>query len=107
MTRPSDDEIKRLRASEEKYRQMMQRANDAIFAIHPESGAILEVNPKHAFIEKLRVLHAADPKSEDLGRYARLLYGQAILAEGGRLPDPASFSKMVMDVLVKATQATA
>jgi len=46
MTRPSDDELKRLKASEEKYRQMVQRANDAIFAIHPESAAILEVNPK-------------------------------------------------------------
>ncbi|MCZ6765563.1 MAG: PAS domain S-box protein [bacterium] len=46
MTRPSEDEIQRLRASEEKYRLMVQRANDAIFAIDPESAAILEVNPK-------------------------------------------------------------
>ena len=33
-----------LRRSEERYRQLMQNAGDAIFIIHPDTGAFLEVN---------------------------------------------------------------
>lgn len=41
-----NDLIKQLRESEEKYRKMIELANDAIFAIDPESGKIVEANPK-------------------------------------------------------------
>ncbi len=41
-----NEEIKRLLESEEKYRKMYERANDAIFAIDTENGEILEANPK-------------------------------------------------------------
>lgn len=38
------DELRRLRESEEKYRKMIQMANDAIFGIDPDSAEIIEVN---------------------------------------------------------------
>jgi PAS domain S-box-containing protein len=38
-------QLQAVRASEEKYRQMVHRASDAIFAIDPKSGRILEANP--------------------------------------------------------------
>ena len=38
------DELRRLRESEEKYRKMIQMANDAIFGIDPDSAEIVEVN---------------------------------------------------------------
>lgn len=41
-----NDLIRQLRESEEKYRKMIELANDAIFAIDPESGKIVEANPK-------------------------------------------------------------
>ena len=46
MGAPSDKEIQRLRESEEKYRKMIERANDAILAIDIDTAEILEANPK-------------------------------------------------------------
>ncbi|MFH1374021.1 MAG: PAS domain S-box protein [bacterium] len=46
MTEADHKEIAHLRESEEKYRKMIELANDAIFAIDPRDGTILEVNPK-------------------------------------------------------------
>jgi len=37
-----------------------------------------------------------------LDDYAQLIYGQAVLAEGGDLPNPGKFSKLVADLMVKA-----
>ncbi len=44
MSSLSDKEIERLRASEDKYRNMIEHAHDAIFAIDAASSVILEVN---------------------------------------------------------------
>lgn len=63
---------------------------------------ILEVNPKHELIQKLRSQFAADPKGSGLKDYARLLYGQALLAEGSQLADPAEYSRLVAELMVKA-----
>jgi PAS domain S-box-containing protein len=40
------DETKRLRDSEEKYRKLFEKANDAVFVIDVSSGDVLEANPK-------------------------------------------------------------
>jgi PAS domain S-box-containing protein len=45
MSSLSDKEIESLRESEEKYRKMIEHANDAIFAIDVDTAVILEVNP--------------------------------------------------------------
>jgi HSP90 family molecular chaperone len=37
-----------------------------------------------------------------LADYAELLYGQAALAEGMQVPDPATFSRLVAELMVKA-----
>ena len=70
----------------------------------PKTKRILEINPDHPFIGQLRVMHAANDQAPELDTYARLLHGQAILAEGGTLPDPGAYSRLVMEV---ATQAVA
>jgi len=46
MSDRNKQELEFLRQSEEKYRQMIELANDAIFSIDPDNGAILEVNLK-------------------------------------------------------------
>jgi molecular chaperone HtpG len=68
----------------------------------PQAKRVLEVNPDHPLLEKLRAAHAADQAAADLSDYAELLYGQAVLAEGGELPNPSRFSKLVADVMARA-----
>jgi molecular chaperone HtpG len=68
----------------------------------PKTKRILEVNPGHPIVEKLQGMFEADPDAAELADYADLLYGQALLAEGGQLKDPGKFAKLVADVMVKA-----
>ncbi len=67
----------------------------------PESKRILELNPDHPLVTGLRDAYAQDEKSEDLGATAELLYGTAVLAEGGELKDPAHFAQLLADRLTK------
>jgi molecular chaperone HtpG len=62
---------------------------------------ILEVNPKHELIRKLRSQFDADPQAAELKDYARLLYGQALLAEGSALPDPAGYGRLIAELMAK------
>ncbi len=68
----------------------------------PGVKRILELNPEHPILGKLQDLFARDATNPALTEYAQLLYGQAVLAEGGELPDPAQFSKLVSNLLLKA-----
>ncbi len=53
----------------------------------PTSKPILEINPMHALVKRMENEQAED-RFED---WARILFDQAILAEGGQLEDPATF----------------
>jgi molecular chaperone HtpG len=68
----------------------------------PETKPILEVNPSHPLLAKLRSLCEEDAKNPRIAEFAELLYGQALLAEGGRLEDPAAFSRRLADLMVQA-----
>ena len=70
----------------------------------PTTKRILELNPKHPLLEKLKALHDKDAATETLKPYAELLYGQALLAEGGQMPDPAALSKHIAGVMLKALE---
>ena len=59
------------------------------------------MNPKHEIVKKLQERFEKDAKDPTIADYAMLLYGQAVLAEGGQLSDPATFSKRVADLMVK------
>ena len=69
----------------------------------PKAKRVLELNPAHPLVTRLQAFHAAHPADERFRRYAELLHGQAILAEGGTLPDPAAFSRRLAELLVQAT----
>src|SRR6201996_6842547 len=62
---------------------------------------ILEVNPKHPLIERLRDT-ADEAAFADL---AHVLYDQAMLAEGGELDDPAIFVRRVNRLIVEGLSA--
>lgn len=68
----------------------------------PPTQRILEVNSGHPLLDALQRVYDADPESPALADYAKLLHGQALLAEGGQLADPAEFARLVADLMVKA-----
>jgi molecular chaperone HtpG len=67
----------------------------------PAPKRILELNPTHPLLARLRAIVERDRSDPALQEYAELLHGQAILAEGGQLPDPAAFSQRVADLLLR------
>lgn len=67
----------------------------------PPIKRILELNPDHGLVTRLREAHAARPDDEGLAETAELLYGMALLAEGGELADPSRFIKLLAGRLEK------
>jgi len=63
----------------------------------PENKPTLEINPKHALIQKLDGFK----ESSDFDEYASVIFDQAILAEGGQLEDPVSYVKRINQLLIK------
>ncbi|WP_374580276.1 molecular chaperone HtpG [Pseudoduganella sp.] len=63
----------------------------------PESKPILEINPQHPLVTRLKYEDAASDKFKD---WAHILFDQALLAEGGTLADPASFVKRMNEMLL-------
>ena len=68
----------------------------------PDAKPILEINPEHPLLAKLKAVCDADAKDSRLADYASLLYGQAMLAEGGKLEDPAAFSRRIAALMLES-----
>ena len=60
------------------------------------SKPILEVNPTHPLVSKLK----AEATSDKFGDWTHLIFDQALLAEGGQLEDPASFVKRLNGLML-------
>ena len=60
----------------------------------PESKPILEINPDHPLVQRLKYEEA---KFND---WSQILFDQAMLAEGGTLADPAGFVKRLNEMLL-------
>ena len=65
------------------------------------SPKILEVNGKHALIKAMSS-QTENGKSEELDKYARLLYDAAIIGEGEAIDDPRDFADRLVDVMEAA-----
>ncbi|MFF8805638.1 molecular chaperone HtpG [Streptomyces omiyaensis] len=72
---------------EKMYRAMGQQI--------PPVKRILELNPAHPLVTALRTAHAAGADDSALAETAELILGGALLAEGGDLPDPARFTRLL------------
>jgi molecular chaperone HtpG len=68
----------------------------------PPVKRILELNPEHPLVTALRTAHAADAEAPAVAETAELLYGMALLAEGGDLTDPARFTRLLATRLASA-----
>ena len=67
----------------------------------PHVKRILELNPSHPLVTGLRAAHEQRADDAALPETAELLYGTALLAEGGDLDDPARFAKLLADRLAR------
>jgi molecular chaperone HtpG len=67
----------------------------------PVEKRILELNPDHPLIVGLRDAHNNRGADSELTGTAELLYGTALLAEGGALEDPARFAGLLADRLAR------
>ena len=61
----------------------------------PASKPILEINPKHPVVKRLR------DETRHFDDWASVLFDQALLAEGGQLDDPATFVKRVNQLMLE------
>jgi molecular chaperone HtpG len=80
----------------------VQRMLEQLGQQAPKVQRILELNPNHPLIEKLKGVFAADNADPRLKLHAELLLGQAHLAESGQVPDPLAFSQVLADVMLRA-----
>ncbi|MBU0594809.1 MAG: molecular chaperone HtpG [Gammaproteobacteria bacterium] len=62
----------------------------------PMTRPILEINPKHALVQRLK----GQADSEKFGDWSHILFDQALLAEGGQLEDPATFVRRLNELWV-------
>ena len=73
--------------------RLMKEAGQAM----PESQPVLELNPEHSIILRLK-----DEVDRDrFNDWSNILLDQAILAEGGHLKEPASFVKRLNKMLLE------
>jgi molecular chaperone HtpG len=77
--------------------ELLRRSGQTV----PDAKPILEINPSHPLLAKLKAVCDADAQDPRLADYATLLYGQAMLAEGGQLEDPAAFGRRIADLMLE------
>lgn len=63
----------------------------------PSNKPALEINPGHGLLSRLQ----SEQHEDAFNDWARLLFDQALLAEGGQLEDPASFVRRLNNLLVQ------
>ncbi|MFR9787495.1 molecular chaperone HtpG [Streptomyces sp. MB22_4] len=81
-------------ALENMYRAMGQEV--------PRAKRILELNPGHALVKGLNAAYTEHGEGTGLAETAELLYGLAVLAEGGQPKEPARFVKLMAERLERA-----
>jgi len=62
----------------------------------PGAKPILEINPQHPIVQRLK----DESDERKFSDWSHILFDQAMLAEGGQLEDPASFVKRLNEVML-------
>ncbi|HEY7428117.1 MAG TPA: molecular chaperone HtpG [Gemmataceae bacterium] len=65
---------------------------------------ILELNGEHPVVRALQQLYEKDAQDPRVESYARLLYDQAVIAEGSRIKDATGFAQRINALLVQSVQ---
>ncbi|MYR05424.1 molecular chaperone HtpG [Gordonia sp. SID5947] len=68
----------------------------------PKTKRALEINAGHPLIAGLNDAFRSSDDHEPLTATAKLIYGMAVIAEGGELGDPAEFAKLLAGTLTES-----
>jgi molecular chaperone HtpG len=71
----------------------------------PAVKRVLELNMTHPLMNNIKSLYENDRENTALKEYSRMLFDLAVVAEGGKLDNPARFSRQVGDAMAKAMEA--
>jgi molecular chaperone HtpG len=109
-----DDHVKQVRLSnrlvaspaclvgtEMDYSPQMERLLQKGKGGGPKQRRILELNPGHEIFVKLQERFQQNKEDNAIGKYAELLLGHALLAEGSEIPEPAKFNQLVVELMLK------
>ncbi|MDA8126707.1 MAG: molecular chaperone HtpG [Deltaproteobacteria bacterium] len=70
----------------------------------PKTKRVLELNMDHPLLGKIKAAYEKDKEAAALADYTDLLFDMAVIAEGGKLENPARFSKLLGDLMVGALE---
>ncbi len=68
----------------------------------PQTKRVLELNMRHPLMAKINALFENDRDNAALKDYSQMLFDLAVVAEGGKLENPARFSRMVGEAMANA-----
>jgi molecular chaperone HtpG len=66
----------------------------------PASQPILEINPKHAVVARLK------DEERHFDDWTKVIFDQALLVEGGQLDDPAAFVRRINELMLEMQHAS-
>jgi molecular chaperone HtpG len=81
----------------ERLLQRMGRSDEL-----PDTKRTLEINPDHPAVQALRKIAEQNPDDPRVENYGRLLFDEAVIAEGSRIKDPAGFARRVNELIANA-----
>ncbi len=79
----------------------LQRIMQAAGQNMPGSKPTLELNPEHMLVQKLK----DEQDDTRFGEWTNILFDQALLTEGGKLDDPATFVKRLNKLLLELSSS--
>jgi len=68
----------------------------------PPTKRVLELNMTHPLMARIKALFEKDRGNAALKDYTQMLFDLAVVAEGGKLENPARFSRLVGEAMAKA-----
>lgn len=80
----------------ERLLERMGRAGESM-----RSKRVLELNGEHPAVLAMLGVFAKDAADPRIDSYARLLYDQAVLAEGSKVQDPAALARRINELIAK------
>ena len=83
------------------FSPMLERALNRGIA-GPKAKRVLQLNPNHDLISKMRSRLAANPEDPCLADATKVLHGVALLSEGSQLTDAAPFNRAATQILFQA-----
>jgi molecular chaperone HtpG len=70
-----------------------------------DNKRVLELNPDHPVVQGLLAIQQKDASDPRVENTAKLLFDQAVVAEGSRVKDPVAFAKRVNELLAREVAA--